>query len=288
MRQLTRRQRIAALALIVTALCFVTLDLGGGGLRSAHNGVRGVLGSLYRGTDGVLGPARRFVQGVPSAGTNEARVRALQHENAVLRGKLAAAAADRSTHDQLAKLQLAADSAGTAVLPARVIALGPGQGFDWTVTLDAGTHDGVRVGQTVTTGDGLVGRILHADPSSSVVLLCADPGSGVGARDVRSGQIGIATGHGASGFTFVPLDPVAKVQIGDQLVTGPTGSTSYVTGQSIGIVIAVRTSADGTTRADVVPAVSPTSLDLVGVLLNAGAGSSARVALAPSSSQAGR
>ena len=287
MRQLTRRQRMAALALIATALCFLTLDLGGGALRSAHSGVRGALGSLYRGTDSVLGPVRRFVQGVPSAGTNESRIRALQHENAVLRGKLAAAAADTSTHDQVARLQLAADSTGLHVLPARVVALGPGQGFDWTVTLDAGTRDGVRAGQSVTDGDGLVGRVLHADSASSVVLLCADPGSGVGARDLRTGQIGVATGQGARGFSFVPLDPQATVHVGDRLVSGPTGSTSYVSGLSIGVVIAVRTSTDGTTRADVVPTASPTGLDLVGVLVGADA-SSGRVALAPAGSGSGR
>jgi rod shape-determining protein MreC len=281
MRQLTRRQRIAALALIAAALSFITLDLGGGGLRSAHNGVRGVLGALYRGTDGVVGPARRFVQGIPSAGTDRARVQALQHENSVLRGKLAAAAADRSTQAQLSRLQLAADSANLSVLPARVTALGPGQGFDWTVTLDVGTADGVHAGQTVTDGEGLVGRVLHADRSSSVVLLCADPGSGVGARDVRTGQIGVATGHGTSGFTFVPLDPAAVIKVGDRLETGPTGSTSYVTGLLIGTVISVRTSSDGTTRADVLPTASPTSVDLVGVLLEGGATTSGRAALAP-------
>ena len=288
MRQLTRRQRIAALALILTALCFITLDLGGGALRTAHSGVRGALGSLYRGTDGVMGPVRRFVQGIPSAGTNEARVQQLRHDNAVLRGELAAAAADHATHDELAKLQLAADSTGVSVLPARVIALGPGQGFDWTVTLDAGTSDGIRPGLTVTDGAGLVGRVLHADRSTSVVLLAADPDSGVGARDLRTNEIGVATGHGADGFTFVPLNPKAVVRVGDRLVTGPTGSTSYVSGLSIGVVISVRSSADGTTSADVVPTTSPTALDLVGVLVDGTGSSGARVALAPSPGSSGR
>ena len=50
----------------------------------------------------------------------------------------------------------------------------------------------MQVGQTVTDGAGLVGRVLHADASTSVVLLAADPGSGVGVRDVRTGEIGVA------------------------------------------------------------------------------------------------
>jgi rod shape-determining protein MreC len=282
MRRLTRRQRVAAIVLAVLALSFLTLDLGGSGLRSAHSGVRGTFGSLYRGADAVLGPARRFVQGVPSAATNQQRVAALRQENARLRGELAAAAADRSGSAQLARLQLAATSGGYRILPARVVALGPGQGFDWTVTLDAGTTSGARVGQSVTDGAGLVGRVLRADASTCLVLLAADPGSGVGARDVRSGEIGIATGRGSAGFTFVPLDPKAGIREGDQLTTGPAGSTSYVAGLAVGTVSAVRAAADGTVRADLTPSTAPSRLDLVGVILVGGEPVQSRPALEPS------
>jgi rod shape-determining protein MreC len=270
MRRLTRRQRLAAITLAALAVCFVALDVSGSGLRSAHDGVRGALGSLYRGTDAVVGPARRFVQGIPSAGSSQPRIEALQRENAALRVQIAAAQADRAIHAQLSRLQLAATSGGYRVLPARVIALGPGAGFDWTVTLDAGTDRGVRVGQTVTDGPGLVGRVLHADASTCVVLLAADPGSGVGMRDIRNRQVGVGTGRGTSGFTFVPLDPAAVVRVGDKLVTGPTGSTSYMAGLSVGTVTSVRTAADGTRRAAVRASVSPTRLDLVGVILASG------------------
>lgn len=280
MRRLTSRQRIAAIVLTVLAFGFITLDLGGSSLESAHSGVRGTLGALYRGTDAVLGPAKRFVQGIPSAGTNKDRIATLQHENAKLRGELVDAAMDKATAAHLAKLQLAATSGGYSVLPARVIALGAGQGFDWTLTLDVGSDGGVRVGQSVTDGAGLVGRVLHADKSSSVVLLAADPGSGVGARDLRTGAIGVATGNGADGFTFVPLDPAAELKVGDQLATGPTGDTSFVPGLTIGTLRSVRTGADGTTQAAVKPAAAASSLDLVGVIV-VGTGQPARTALTP-------
>jgi rod shape-determining protein MreC len=115
-----------------------------------------------------------------------------------------------------------------------------------------------------------------------VVLLAADPGSGVGARDVRSGEIGIATGRGAAGFSFVPLDPKAGIRVGDQLTTGPAGSTSYVAGLAVGTVSAVRTAADGTARADLTPATAPSRLDLVGVILVGGEPVQSRTALEPS------
>jgi rod shape-determining protein MreC len=272
-RRLTRRQRISAIVLAAVALCFITLDLGGGGLREAHSGVRGTLGSLYRGTDALLGPARRWMEGVPSAGTNQATIDDLRSENAQLRGRIATLEGDQRTAAQLAVLQHAASTSGDTLLPARVIAFGPGQGFDWTVTLDVGTGDGVTVGQTVTDGAGLVGRVLHADSATSVVLLAADPGSGVGVRDVRTGEIGVASGQGAGGFGFTPLNPDATVDVGDQLVTGPNGASSYVAGILVGTVRTVRASADGTVRATVQPTASPTAVDLVAVVLGTDGGS---------------
>lgn len=285
MRQLTRRQRVSAIVLTVLALSFITLDLGGGGLRTAHSGVRGTLGSLYRGTDALLGPARRWVEGVPSAGTNEARIRQLEQENAGLRGRLDARDSDRRTGAQVNRLQRAADGGNHVLVPARVVALGPGQGFDWTVTIDVGSRGGVHVGQSVTDGAGLVGRILHADSDSSLVLLATDPGSGVGVRDLRNGEVGVATGDGPAGFVFVPLKPDAVIKVGDKLSTGPTGATSFVAGLSVGTVSAVRTSADGTVRASVEPTTSPSAVDLVAVILDGTRSVAGRAVLRPRSSR---
>ena len=118
MRRLTRRQRVSAIVLAVLALCFITLDLGGGSLQDAHSGVRGALGSLYRGTDSVLGPLRRWVQGVPTAGTNKSTIEKLRAENAALRGQVEALQADRRTTGQLAALQRAADGSNRRLLQA--------------------------------------------------------------------------------------------------------------------------------------------------------------------------
>jgi rod shape-determining protein MreC len=114
------------------------------------------------------------------------------------------------------------------------------------------------------------------------VLLAADPGSGVGARDLATGEVGVATGHGATGFTFVPLDPDAVVHVGDRLVTGPSGATSFVSDLALGTVTSVRSGGDGAVRADIRPATSPTALDLVGVILVGGDPGTDRPALDPS------
>jgi rod shape-determining protein MreC len=287
MRRLTRRQRLAAIVLAVLAACFITLDLGGGSLAGAHSGVRGTLGALYRGTDGVLGPMRRFLQGVPHAGSNEAKIHSLENDNAALRAQLAQRAADQATAKELASLRLGAQRLGQKVLPARVIAFGPGQGFDWTVTVDVGTNSGVKIGMTVTDGADVVGRVVNADSSTSRILLAVDPGSGVGARDARSGELGVATGAGANGFTFVPLDPNSDIRVGDTVMTGPSSGSSFVPGLEIGTVRSVRSSTDGTIRATVAPGATPGSLDLVGVILLGGTPVTSRPVIGTDSSLAG-
>lgn len=287
MRRLTRRQRLAAIVLAGLAACFITLDVGGGSLSGAHSGVRGALGALYRGTDGVLGPLRRFAQGVPHAGTNEAKIGSLERQNAQLRAQLAQRAADASTANQLGALRLGAQRIGERVLPARVIGYGPGQGFDWTVTIDVGTGSGVKIGMTITDGADLVGRVIAADASTSRVLLAVDPGSGVGARDTRSGELGVATGAGSGGFTFAPLDPNSSVRVGDAVLTGPSSASSFVPGLVIGAVRSVRASTDGTIRATLAAGASPGSLDVVGVILTGGSAATSHPVLGNDSSLAG-
>ena len=126
----------------------------------------------------------------------------------------AAGGQDAATKATVAKLQAQANRGGYKVLPARVTAIGPGGGFDWTVVLDAGSSDGVKVGQTVLAGPELVGRVIRVSGSSATVLLAADPKSGVGVRDARSGEIGVVTGHGTGGLHLRPARPVRRAQGG--------------------------------------------------------------------------
>ncbi len=285
-QRLTHRQRLATVALIVIAAGFMTLDLAGGSLSQAHSGARGVLGGLYRGSDSVLAPVRRYLQALPGAAHESARVEQLQAQNAQLKGQLAAAGADAQTSAQLAKLRLAAGTAGLTVVAGKVIAFGPGQGFDWTATIDIGTSSGVAVDQTVTSAAGLVGRVLHADASTSVVLLAVDPGSGVGVRDVRSGELMLATGAGAHGYNVTPLSATADLRTGDQLATGPAASSTFAAGLTLGTINAIRTSSTGVVSVTAQSAITPTTLDLVGVV--AGAANTPRAPLSAPSSAAGQ
>jgi rod shape-determining protein MreC len=281
MRALTHRQRVAALVLGIVAVAFISLDVTGSGLSGAHSGTRGALGSLYRGTDSVLGPARRFAQGVPDASANRAQVQQLTRRNAALSAQLAAGQVDKATAARLAALQLLADTGRYPIVPAKVTAFGPGEGFDWTVTLDVGSSNGIAVNQTVTDGNNLIGRVLHVSPSSAVVLLGADSGSGVGVRDMRNSELAVATGAGPEGFTVSPLDPHADLQVGDVLRTGPAGQSTYAPGLGVATITALQRGSDGAITAQARASVSPTAIDVVGVIVPATAAQTTRTALTP-------
>lgn len=266
MRRLTRRQQLSAITLAVLALLFISLDFTGGSFGQARGGTTGALGSLYRGTDTVLGPVRRFLQGIPDVGRIRSEIAQLQQQNRQLQQQLAAAGTDAATARKLDALQLQADSEQWQIMPARVIATGPGAGFSWTVTLDAGSREHVQLGQSVTDGSGLVGRVVAVHPTSSVALLAVDPTSGVGVRDVRSGQLLLATGKGSAGMTAKPLADRPDVRVGDRLVTGPVGQTTYAPGLNVGVVTAVRTGPGGVLTVQLKPSAGQTALDLVGVV----------------------
>ena len=125
------------------------------------------------------------------------------------------------------------------MLPATVTGLGPALGFEWAVTVDAGRRDGVRPDQTVVSADGLVGRVKVVTDFSAVVVLAVDPGSSVGVRLAGGRQLGLASGNGLGPLTFTPLDPQTRVKVGDRLVTGPYGGSTYAAGIPVGEVTAV-------------------------------------------------
>ncbi len=266
MRKLTRRQQLSAIALAVLALLFISLDFAGGSLAGARGGTTGALGSLYRGTDSVIGPARRFVQGIPEVGRNRREIAQLKQRNNQLQTRLAAATADAATAKKLDALQLQADSEHWQLMPARVIATGPGAGFQWTVTVDVGSREHVQLGQSVTDGVGLVGRVVAVHASTSVLLLAADPTSAVGVRDTRSGELLLASGHGSDAMTASPLEDRLDVKKGDHLVTGPVGQTTFAPGIELGVVTAVHSAQDGTLTVQLKPTASQSALDLVGIV----------------------
>jgi len=129
----------------------------------------------------------------------------------------------------------------------------------------------------VLTGDGLVGRVTRAGPSTATVLLVTDATATVGARLEESQEIGVVQGKGRRGLgsgtstplRFQLLDAGAPMRVGQRLVTlGSQGDRPYVPGVPIGTVVKIEQTPGSLTRtAYIQPFPHFTSLDVVGVVV---------------------
>jgi rod shape-determining protein MreC len=266
----TRAQRRAVVLLLLVSVVLITLDHRGdafGGLRSAAHTV---IDPAQDGVTTLTAPVGRFFGDARDLGDSTRKIDALERENAELRRQLREGELTATRSAELARLKLLSGQGGFALIPATVTGLGPAVGFEWTVTVDAGSRDGIRADQTVVDGDGLVGRVKTVGPTSATVVLAVDPGSAVGVRLAGGNALGVAAGNGLGPLTFTPLDPTTRVEVGDRLVTGPYGGSTYVAGLPVGEVTAVSGDPGAPARAaTVTPYVSFERLDLVGVVVTA-------------------
>ncbi len=106
---------------------------------------------------------------------------------------------DRNRLEEFDGLTTAATDLGYALVPARVVGLGPSQSFSRTVTIDAGSQAGIRPDMTVLNNDGLVGRVLRVTSTTATVLLIVDADSVVGGRVGQSMEVGFLHGRGVLG-----------------------------------------------------------------------------------------
>lgn len=267
----SRRTRVLLALLLVTSVSLITIDYRGAA-SSPLDGVRSVAASVFgpveRLAAAAAAPVGSALDTVRGLGDRPAEVSRLARANRALRARLRTRELDRATAEALTDLLGVAAAGRYRVVPARVLAIGPAQGFSWTVTLDVGSRDGVRPDLTVLNGDGLVGRVTTVGRNTATVLLALDPRSSVGVRLAGSREVGVSTGRGAGAeLTLRLLDAQASVGPGDRLVTfGSQRGTPYVPGVPVGRVVSVGGAPGSQTRTALVRAyVDFTALDVVGV-----------------------
>lgn len=266
----TRGQRRAVLLLLLLSVVLITLDYRGDAFRGVRDTAHSVVDPAQHGVTTLVAPVGRFFGGLGDIGDSGDRIDALEKQNAELRRQLRESELTGTRSAELQKLKLLSGAGQFTVMPATVTGLGPSIGFEWTVTVDAGRRDGVKADQTVVDSDGLVGRVKEVGESSATVVLAVDPGSAVGVRLAGGNALGVAAGNGLGPLTFTPLDPATRVKVGDRLLTGPYGGSTYVAGLPVGQVTAVSGDPGAPAReATVTPYVSFARLDLVGIVLGA-------------------
>jgi rod shape-determining protein MreC len=260
--------------LLVLALALITIDYRDGSSGPVRD-LRQTGGSVFGTAESVVSTfTSPFVDffSHSSASGSSGQVASLQQEVLELRTELSQEQLSKAQYRQLSSMLQLAGRGRYRIVAATVIAMG--QGYSQTVTLDAGTADGIKTGDTVLNGQGLIGTVTAVNAQTCSVLLATDATSVVGVTMATSGQIGWVTGPGktTSGTGLLKLqvlDENANLSVGEQLVTSASiHDRPYVPGVPVGVIKKVQNRGGSLTALALVqPYVDFTSLGVVGIVV---------------------
>ncbi len=243
----------------------------------------GPVRQLELGLKFALAPAQDMLNGVgrdaASVISAFSEIDHLRQDNAALRAENDRLTADNARlqalsteNSQLTALLQIRSSLKYATVAARVIGRDVA-GVDRVVTIDAGSADGIVVGDVVIgAGGALVGRVNAVGSQAATAILMNDPGSTVVGQIASSGATGEVSGGLGDTLVMDKIDATQRISIGDEVVTAgitlATGLRSpYPKGLVIGRVIDVQRDPNAVVQtAFVDPAVDLDRLELVLVI----------------------
>jgi rod shape-determining protein MreC len=227
-------------------------------------------------TFGVFAEIQRAV----SAGTSSVvrvwtgyvSLRHLGAENDDLKRQLAAALVDLQRQRALAdrsrgleRLLGLRDQSTLKTAAAEIIAGAATPDFR-TVTIDKGTHEGVRADLAVIAPAGVVGRVAVASGRAAKVQLLIDRNAAAGAIVERSRAQGVVVGTGDDRLRMDYVSEAADIVVGDAVITSGIDGI-YPKGFVIGKVELVEKNGPAYKRIVVRPAVDFRELEEVLVVL---------------------
>jgi rod shape-determining protein MreC len=278
-----RRQLTVLAALLAAAIVCITADFrqpGGGPVDRLQRLAIAVFGPLQRGASTVVRPVAGLAGELGDLG-------GLRNDNRRLAAEVARLQAQERTYgDVLTENRRLRGALGMArrcgcrTVGASVVA-GSGSNFQLSVTVDAGSRQGVARDMAVVDADGLVGRVTQVTSDYATVLLVTDPASGVAAtlapgpawgtarRPPRVKAPGIVKGSGEQFLSFQPVRAGTPVRRGDPVLTQAYQGGVFPAGLPIGVVERVDPAGAATLvpRVAVRPYASLGTLDEVAVVV---------------------
>jgi len=227
------------LAYLALAIALIVLDHRGGLLSQIRERSQLLVQPLW------------WLAGAPARIGDEVRDNAstraqLADENRVLRNALLISGA------RLSRLQAAATEnarlrglLGGGVREGLDVQLAPILDVDLDPTrqrlvLDAGSRDGVEVGQSVIDAGGLLGQIIAVLPTTSTVLLITDPDHAVPVVVARNGVRLVAYGKGRGDRLELANIPLSSdIKVGDRIITSGLGGR-FPAGFAVGQVMSLQ------------------------------------------------
>ena len=260
-----RRTRPVLIALLVVAVALITIDFRDGGTSGAHS----IGGRLFGPVEHIGGDVTGWFRG----GGSSAEVSRLQQQNTALQLELAQANVSGQESAELGSLLKLTGREHYQIVAATVIAAGGD--YSDTLTISAGSSDGITANETVLNGNGLVGTVVSTSPTTATVQLATDVNATVGIRMANDGQIGALSGtandfSGSAPLKLTLFNANASLKPGQELVTfGSVGGRPYVPGIPIGTITSVTTQPGSLTPTALVkPFADFTGLGVLGVVIS--------------------
>ena len=224
-RQRPRSTRLLVVALVSISLAVITLDYrqrDSGPLAVAGDAAKAFMAPMQEAVTTVTEPVGDFFSGLahlPSLADENERLR---EENAALIAGGQIAATQRLRHEELLALMGLRDSLDPTAVTAHVIGNSVSN-FEYTMTIDKGSADGIETGQPVATGSAdapmLVGRVVSVTTISADVLLLIDRDLAVAATIGNSQEAGLVEGQGASDLRMSLVEPGTLIEGGESVFT---------------------------------------------------------------------
>lgn len=280
LRNRARSTRLLVVGLVSASLVTITLDYRqgeSGPLAAAGDAALAVLSPLQEAVSKVTDPIGDFFSTLVQLPAIRRERDELQERADAFQRELLESRADRNRLAELEGLFGLQETLGADVetVGAQVIASGMSN-FEWTITIDKGSGDGIEVDMPVVASAGLVGSVVGVGPGSSVVRLIIDPDSSVAGRLDSSGETGLLSGKGEEDLRMGLVDPSAEVLPDERVVTasyriGGVEQSLYPANILIGTVSRVLTEEAALQKFITVrPAVDFSRLSLVLVVLSSG------------------
>jgi rod shape-determining protein MreC len=264
-----RSTRLLVITLVLASLVTITLDYRGGQsgpLELAGRGALNVIGPMQQAVARVVHPIGAFFSGLAHIASLESENHRLNDEvqslrNEAVRGRLAA-----SQNKELRDLMKIQGQLGLKGINATVIGQSPSN-FEWSITIDAGSGQGVKANEAVVSADGLVGHVSQVGLHWSKVTLIIDPSSSVAGRLAGSGDTGLVLGNRNKDMIMTMVAPGADVAAAEAVVTAGYQGGLYPGGILIGVVAHVAPAQGALSKAIAIqPVVDFSSLEFVTVV----------------------
>lgn len=217
-RQRSRSARLLVVSLVAASLTIITVDYRAGErgpLAAVGRAIGNTLAPMQRAVSNVVQPVSNFFSSLGQLPSLARRNRELQRQVADLK-TVAQLNADLAKRIEALEELLGLETTLSRTISARVIGSGVFN-FEWTVTLDRGSDDGIAVDMPVVTGTAdaprLVGRVVRVTPISSVVQLVIDRDFAVAGKLSTSQEAGIVEGRGEDDLQMDLLAP--EIEISD-------------------------------------------------------------------------